>query len=142
MSFGNLTESGVLSWIFRANDPFDNSKYDTLYIGLASGSIDDEGGNLLDVELTGTNYSRVSVVNNSSNWVVATGLQPTVKYNKVNISFLNPSNDWGTVTNFFISTSGSGSGNLVAHGSIFPSKPIYADDPVEFDISGIRLSVN
>ena len=142
MSFGNEVESGILSWIFRAEDPFVDLKYDTVYIGLSSGSVDDDGGNLLDIELTGTNYSRVSKTNDITNWGVATGSQPTIKYNKTVVTFAIPGNNWGTATNFFIATTGTGSGNLVAHGSLFPAKPIYSGDGIEFPVSGLRISVN
>ena len=142
MSLGNITESGILSWIFRANDVFTNEKYDTIYIGLSSGSVDDDGGNITNVELTGTNYGRVSKTNSTATWILATGTQPTTKYNKVPITFSTPGNDWGTATNFFISTTGVGSGNLIAHGSLFPAKPIYNGDSIEFPVSGLRISVN
>ena len=142
MSFGNEVESGLLSWIFRSNDPFTDEKYNILYIGLSNGNVNDDGSNISSVELTGTYYVRISDANDNSVWSDATGTLPTVKYNKNAMNFATPGNDWGNTTNFFVTTTGVGDGTLVAHGSLFPAKPIYDNEKLQFPSSGLRISVN
>lgn len=141
-SLGAAAQSGILAYMFNYRDPFANSAYDTLYVGLASGSVSGDGSNLTTVELDGGNYSRVAVTNDSNNWYPATsGTAPFIKYNKTAIDFGYASTDWGLVTHFFVAT-GSGDSNLVAHGSITPPKNVYTDETVVFGVSGLRITVD
>jgi len=52
-------------------------------------------------EVTGNNYSRLTVVNNTTNWpTIATTVR--VKTNGVDFTFATPSGSWGTVTGWGI----------------------------------------
>lgn len=138
-----MVESGILGWIFRANDIFTDTKYNTLYLGLATGLINESGTNITDVEVTGLGYVRTGLANDSTTWYAATtGVTPAVKYNKTEINFPNPDSDWGTVTHYFISATGTGNGELVTYGSIMPPKVINMDEPVKFEISGLYITVH
>ena len=138
MSFSLSVESGILGYLFNFTDVFSSVKYNTLYVGLASGLPDNSGTNLAEVEFVGGSYARVSLTNDSTNFYSATGETPAIVYNKTEISFPIPSADWGTATHYFVLDDDDG---LIARGAIVPGKEISSGETVKFSVSGLYLAV-
>jgi hypothetical protein len=80
-------------------------------------------------EPSGGGYARVTVANNTTNWVAA-ATQPATGYevdNGVAITFPAPTASWGTVTYFGLFSAAT-TGTLVAYGALTTSKAIGAGD--------------
>lgn len=87
-----------------------------LYAALFSVSPTDAGGG---TELTGSNYSRVEVTNNTTNFTNATGTTDVEKTNGVQITFPTASGTWNVVAfGFYDASSG---GNLLCWSPMFGS---------------------
>lgn len=132
MSASNYLESIILDHILG------NTAYSapaTVYIGLHTA---DPGETGATAELSGGNYSRVAVTNNSTNWPAASGGS---KSNGTAINFPTPSGTWGTVTHWSI-WDASSSGNCLFSGALSTSKTINSGDPVSFAISALTVTAD
>lgn len=97
----------------------------TLYIELYTAAPTDAGGG---TPVSGNNYSRAAVTNNSTNWPAATS---GVKTSGAAINFATPSGSWGTVSHFGIFDASSG-GNLLYWGALISSVAISTGQSVSF----------
>lgn len=91
-------------------------------------------------EVSGNNYSRVSVTNNTTNWPNASGATAT-KSNGTAFTFPQASGSWGTVTAFGIYDA-STNGNLLMWGDLTVSKAIGSGDTPSFASSGITITLD
>lgn len=97
----------------------------TVHVALYTTAPTDAGGG---VEVSGGNYSRVAVTNNSTNFPAASG---GTKSNGTVVSFPIPSAGWGLVTHFGLFDAASG-GNLLRWGALTIPKTIDPGDLVNF----------
>lgn len=110
----------------------------TVYIALfttAPSEPDGTGG----TEVTGNNYSRVSVTNNATNFPAASGGS---KSNGNVITFPSATGgDWGTIVAFGIYDASSG-GNLLYFGTLTTSKSVQDGDTARFPVGDLTLNEN
>ena len=113
----------------------------TYYIGLARGTIQNDGGNLADIEFSGGGYTRKSYDNTVSNW---TNASSGVVTNSSVISWDQATTSWGTTTHFFIANNsnvGESSGLMVI-GQLSEPKIISIYDYPAFAASSITVSID
>lgn len=97
---------------------------------------DDTGGG---VEVSGSNYSRVAKVNNSTTWPNATGTSPSTKQNGTIHTFPTPSGSWGTVVAFGIFDAAT-TGNLLYWGALSVNQSIASGNIVTFEVNAITIT--
>ena len=102
-----------------------------VYLGLSTGSFGDDNSG---VELTGNNYSRVSVTFGSA----ASGTAD----NTSAIEFAAATGSWGTVSHFGLFDQSSG-GNLLIHGAFSGGgKAIASGDVLKIDAGDLDISAD
>lgn len=118
----------------------------TLYVGLLTAAPTDVGGG---TEVTGNNYSRLSVAASLANFAgtqaaasttASTGTGGTTSNNGV-LTFATPSGSWGTVTSFGIYDAAS-AGNLLFYGTLTISKTINSGDTVTFPAAALSIQID
>lgn len=117
-----------------------------LYVGLLTAAPSDVGGG---TEVTGNNYSRVTVASSLANWagtqgagttVASTGTTGTTSNNGV-LTFPTPSASWGTVVAFGVYDAVS-AGNLLFYGTLTISKTINSGDTVTFPAAALSIQLD
>ena len=102
------------------------------YIALYTAGPSDSGGG---TEVSGTNYSRVNLANNTTNWpTTSDGL----KSNGIAVVFPTAGGSWGTVTHFGIFDAAT-SGNLLFHGSLGTAKAVESGDSPSFPVATLQI---
>jgi len=98
----------------------------TLYIGLYTNATEpDETATLADiVEPSGSNYARQAIAD--SEWTVS-GSTATAAAK----TFAPNGEDWGTVTGYFLATTGDNTGLLLAVEHFDTGKPLSGDDELQ-----------
>jgi len=110
----------------------------TVYVGLWTATLDDTSDGSTSGEVSGNNYSRVAVTNNSTNWPNASSGE---KHNGAAITFPTPSGSWGTVTHVAI-LDASSAGNILYWIALTASKAINSGDTVSFATSALSIQAN
>lgn len=85
----------------------------TLYLWLGSSPMNADGTG--GTELSGSNYSRVAIVCNTSNWAIPSGKEIV---NAVAVSLPVPSADWAEAVYAALIDTASGAGNAYFHDAI------------------------
>jgi len=113
----------------------------TVYVALSTAAYSDAatGSAMTEVSSSGTNYGRVAVTNNSTNWPNATGTNPAVKQNATAITFPTASAAWGTVLSFYICDASSG-GNVLYGGDLSASKVVGSGDTATFSVGAMTIT--
>ena len=91
-------------------------------------------------EVTGNNYSRASVTNNTTNFPSISGTT-RAKATGANITFATPSGTWGTVVAFAYYDASSG-GNYLGGAALTTSKTINNGDTVVFNSGNLTITVS
>jgi hypothetical protein len=99
----------ILDWIFGLT-PF--TPAGTLYLALYSVAPNSDGSG--GTELTGNNYSRVSITNNTTNWPNASARQ---KLNGISFVFPQAAGDWLTAVAWVLFDASTG-GNVYTFGKL------------------------
>lgn len=139
MALADYARETVLNHVF-GNVPVWVSK-PTYYIGLACGTIQYDGSNLVDIECSGGGYTRKSYNNTVSNW---TNTSSGVVINSGVIAWDQATASWGKTTHFFISnnnTIGESSGLMVI-GQLSTPRTIVVDDYPSFAANSITVSIS
>lgn len=131
-SFADYLENKLLDHVFGGSD---YTRPATLYIGLSTTTIADDGTNI--TEPSGNAYARVAVTNNATNFPSASG---GAKSNGTAITFPMATGDWGTVTDFFISDASS-SGNILCYAALDVSKTVSNRDVLSFDVGDMDINL-
>lgn len=105
-------------------------------VGTGTAGTDQDAG--IANEVSGNNYSRVSVTRNQTNFPAASGGAIS---NGTAITFPQASGSWGTVTQVFIMDA-STSGNLLAWGDLTVAKAVGANDTLSFAIGDLDLTLS
>lgn len=104
-----------------------------LYVGLFTTNPTDTGGG---VEVSGSGYTRVTIVSNATNWAATNAAASTVAPSTGNtgttsnngaITFGTPGANWGVITGFGIFDA-STAGNLLIFGALTTSKTVNNGD--------------
>jgi hypothetical protein len=140
-AMSNYLENKLVDQLFRAQSAPTTS---TLHVGLFSAAPNDAGGG---TEISGNNYSRVSVTSSLANWAGTQSAGSTVASsgtggqtsNNAAITFATPSATWGTVTHFGIFDAAT-SGNLLFYGALSISKTINQGDTVSFPAGSLSVT--
>lgn len=104
----------------------------TVYLALFTATPSDTGGG---TECTGSNYARLAITNNATNWPAASAGS---KKNGVYFLFPIPTGTWGTVTAIGIFDAAT-SGNLLFWSTI-TSKSVTTGVPVYFAVDSITIT--
>lgn len=129
-SFANHWEDEILDHLFGKG----SYTPPTIHVGLSTADPLDDASGL--AEPSGNNYSRVETA--GSDWNASSG---GALDNANAITFPEASGDWGTLTYFALFDAASG-GNMLAHGSISPSKIIGSGDTFEFAIGTVDVTLD
>lgn len=105
----------------------------TIYIALFTAAPSDSGGG---TEVSGSNYSRKAVTNNTTNWPSSAS---GVKTLNVAQTFATPSGSWGTVTHFALFDASS-AGNLLYWNALTASQTISSGNTVTFGVGSITVT--
>lgn len=150
----NFMENKLIDWLFRGQaigiggaSAAAGSGPTTLYVGLFTTTPND-GSN--GIEVSGGSYARVGVVSSLTNWAgtqaststsASAGTNGTTS-NNGNITFPEPTANWGTITGFGIFDASTG-GNLLIYGSLSTSKSVNNGDaaPV-FAASALSVQID
>lgn len=108
----------------------------TLYVGLSTSTMNDDGTGL--TEVTGLGYERVPITNDKTTWTVSTtgGLS-----NAIAFTFPQASSNWGTVTDAFI-IDHAVTGNFYCQGALGTSKLISNEDTAQFPIGSFVITLD
>jgi len=130
-------EGQIAEWIASGNDM--PTAPGTLYVALHTA---DEGNNPDGSnEVAAGDYGRASAT--SSDFTILSGDGPTTLENANEISFGDPTNDWGTITHVGLWDGSSSSDNPIAFYSLNSSKQVLADiDKVSFKAGELDFSLN
>jgi hypothetical protein len=91
-------------------------------------------------EVSGNNYSRKAVTNNTTNWPNASGTLAS-KSLGVAQTFATPSGSWGTVTAYGVYDA-STAGNLLFWADLDVPQAIVSGNTVQFGVSGISITLD
>lgn len=132
-SLSNYSENLILNSIFGGAVLTPPSN---LYFGLSTTSVQEDGTGI--TEPIGNGYSRVSVINNVTNFPIVTN---SIKTNGTNVSFQSASGNWGKILDFFISDSITG-GNILCYGTLATSKDVTDGDTLSFGVGNLTITLN
>lgn len=100
-----------------------------------------QAGTFTGAEVSGNNYSRVSVTANSTNFPNASSAEPAVLENGTAITFPTPSADWGLAVGFLISDAAS-SGNIWSWGVMTSALDCPSGSTPSFGVNALQLSMS
>lgn len=136
MSASNALENAILDHILGGPD---YERLGTVYIALHT-SDPGEAGTGSTNEASGTNYARVAVTNNDTNFPAASSGS---KSNAVAIEFPTPgSGGWGTVTHVSVTAASSGASAILFSAALAVAKTINQDDTVSFGIGDLVFTAD
>ena len=128
----DLVSQGILNWWFGKSSPF--VPFDPIYVGLFVGDPDVAG-----VEVSGTNYARVSTV--PADWNQATSADPSVTSNLNVVDFGTiGAGGWGTPDYFGLFDSSSGGVHSIS-GSITVPKLLSAGLITQYPADALRIAL-
>lgn len=132
-SAGDNAENWILDAILGDNHTTDFPS--TVYMALYTASPTDGGGGT-EVGTTGTNYARVAVTNNSTNFPAASGSQ---KSNGAIIQFNDATGDWGVIVAWGLMSASSGAATPVLYGDLDTPKTISSGMAPFFNIGDLVI---
>lgn len=139
----NYLENKMVDHILRGQS-FSHTSPAAVYIALFTVAPSDAGGG---TEVSGNNYSRVSVTRDLVNWagtqgsgttVVSSGTGGATSNNSI-ITFPVPSASWGTVTHFGIFDAAT-AGNLIFWGQLTTPQEITLNNNVSFAPGALAIT--
>jgi hypothetical protein len=147
----DFLENKIVDWLFRAQaigitgaSAGAGTGPANLYIALYTAAPNDAGGG---TQVSGNNYSRVTVASSMANWagtqsagstVASTGTGGQTSNNGA-VTFPTPSGSWGTVSHFGIFDASTG-GNLLFHAALADPKAINSGDSVSFAAGALTVT--
>jgi len=137
MGFLSLSEQdAILNCILNGGSL---SNVTPLYVGLCTGLTASTGA--ITGEPSGNNYSRVTIASGSSSPVFGATSNGSITNNNSAITFPIASGSWGTLTNWFISTSSSG-GVYIIGGALSSSVTVSANQAPTFAVNQLTLNAS
>ena len=129
-SFSDYWENRILDYVFDKA----SLTTPTIYLGLSTADPADDGSSL--AEPSGSAYVRVQT--SASDWNTASGGSLD---NANEIVFPMATSPWGTMTHFVLFDAATG-GNMLAYGTLSPSKSIGSGDIAKFSAGDLVLSLD
>jgi len=128
--FSGYSENEIAEWLFKNTDmPVSPSN---VYVSLHTA---DEGENPDGTnEVSAADYDRASTA--PADWTIGGTDGPTVAENANNISFGDPTNNWGTITHFALWDASTGGNPLIKTVQLGSSKTVDADTDELFFSAG------
>ena len=141
-AFSDYVENAIIDELLRGQN---FTPPTTIYVGLSTTACSDSS---FGTEVSGNNYSRVSVTASLANFAGTQSAGSTTASsgtggqtsNNAAVNFPTPSGTWGTVTHWFLADA-STSGNLLICDDLTTSKTINASDTVSFAIAALTVTV-
>lgn len=137
MSFSGYTENEVLEWLVKNTDmPVSPTN---IYVSLhtADEGENPDGSN----EVGAADYTRASTA--PADWTIGGTDGPTTVDNANEISFGDPSNDWGTITHFGLWDASTSGNPLIATVALNSSKTVQADtDELKFAAGAFNIELD
>lgn len=133
-SLGNAEELAILDTLLGA---VAYTPRVTLYAALFTTAPTYAGGG---VEASGTNYARVAITNNLTNFPAATSGGPALKANGTAVTFPTAGASWGTAAAVALMSASSG-GALVAWAPLTTPRAIANTDTPSFAIGSLSFSL-
>jgi hypothetical protein len=142
-SFGNTFENDLVKLIFQAAaianiaDNAASSPLTNLFISLHTAS-PGEAGDQTTSETAYTNYARISVARTSGGWTVSTNQAS----NAAAITFAQCGATGATITDFAIGTATSGTGKILAYGTLTSSLAVSNGITPSFAIGALTCTLD
>lgn len=130
-AFSNYLENEVLDHVLGGGD---YTRPASVFVGLFSTDVGDDGSG---TEVSGSNYARVEIVNNNTNFPAAVN---GVKSNGTEIVFAEPSASWGAVRAVGIFDAAEG-GNLLFAANLSQQVSIAAGDTPSWPVGALTFSL-
>jgi hypothetical protein len=108
----------------------------TMWLGLSTTTINSDGTGA--TEPVANNYSRVSIVNDATQWGTATN---GVLYNIAAFTFPQSSGSWGTIT-YMAFYDAASTGNILFFDTLSPSRTVASSTTVLFAIGAVAIQMN
>ncbi len=135
-SFTDYTEAAVLEHLLGGVAFTAAAKQ---YVALYTVTPSDTGGG---TEVTGGDYARVEVANNTTTWPTATGTNPTSKANGIAITFPTATASWGTVVAFGVFDDTAVTPNLLFYGTLGTSQSVPSGVTLSFPIGNLTCTLS
>ncbi len=136
MSLSNIAETDIVGLIFNATAL--NAAYTaTLYVSLHTAD-PGEAGTQSTSEAAYTGYARAAVARTSGGWTVSNN----VASNAAIVSFPECTAGTATITHVGIGASSSGTGRLIASGTVTPNVNVATGVTVSFAIGALTFSLD
>ena len=126
MSFSNIYETNVLTWVFTGNAV---TRPTAWYIGLFTAAPGEAGGG---TEVSGGSYAREAATFTVSGDTAS---------NSANIEFTAATASWGTVTHIAVFDASTG-GTQIAYASLTASKAIDTGDILRIPAGDLDITLN
>ena len=115
------------------------SNLSTMYLGLSTSVIQNDGSGSTEPSTSGTAYARIAVTNNKTNWGTAASAALT---NAAAITFAESTAAWGTITYvFFAAGATAGVADIWYFEALSTPKTVQSATTVQFAIGAITASM-
>ena len=136
MAITTAAANKVLDYLFGAT-AFSNLS--TMYMGLSTTTIANDGTGATEPSTSGTAYARVAIVNNKTNWATASAASLT---NATAITFTESTASWGTITYVFLAASATvGTADIWYFEALSVPKTVQTATTVQFAIGAVTVSM-
>ena len=136
MSITTGTANKVLDLLFGQTAL---SNLSTMYMGLSTTTIQNDGTGATEPSITGTAYARVAITNNKTNWGTASAASLS---NAVAVTFPESTASWGTITYVFLAAAGTaGVADIWYFEALSTPKTVQTATTVQFAIGAITASM-
>lgn len=136
MAITTAAANKVLDYLFGAT-AFSNLS--TMYMGLSTTTIANDGTGATEPSTSGTAYSRIAVTNNKTNWGTASAAALS---NLAAITFTESTASWGTITYVFLAASSIvGTADIWYFEALSVPKTVQTATTVQFAIGSITVSM-
>jgi hypothetical protein len=115
------------------------SNLSTMYMGLSTTTIQNDGSGATEPSTSGTAYARVAITNNKTNWGTASAASLS---NAVAVTFAESTASWGTITYVFLAAGATaGVADLWYFEALTTPKTVQTATTVQFAIGAITASM-
>lgn len=134
-AFSDYLELEILDHIFGVGA---YTAPDPIYFGLSTATISDSTTGTTVTEPGAGSYERKSMDNDGTTWNTASS---GAIDNKVDITFIEATASWGTITDFFIADAAT-NGNILVYGELTSSKAIGSGDTAKFAAGDLEITLD
>jgi hypothetical protein len=115
------------------------SNLSTMYMGLSTTTIQNDGTGATEPSTSGTAYARVAITNNKTNWGTASAASLA---NAVAVTFTESTASWGTITYVFLAAGATAAvADIWYFEALTTPKTVQTATTVQFAIGAITASM-